>query len=180
MRTVNREKPLPHNLCSFTSSLCTCPASSASTVNSVFFQHMVWYGPTSETAWMQRRQKKWSKYTAFTELKKITSRIYSNCSNYCSLFFKSFKFRCCSFYFIQKKLQLTVQMCCLLYFLLHSTLSKEKLRGGFWWVLLLYVGLSKRVIFLFGSNYMNPEDNYERLIDFWVKFQNFPISTCLI
>jgi len=23
----------------------------------VFFQHMVWYGPTSETAWMQRRQK---------------------------------------------------------------------------------------------------------------------------
>jgi len=24
---------------------------------SVFFQHMVWYGPTSETAWMQRRQK---------------------------------------------------------------------------------------------------------------------------
>ena len=24
---------------------------------SVFFQHMVWYAPTSETAWMQRRQK---------------------------------------------------------------------------------------------------------------------------
>ena len=24
---------------------------------SVFFQHMFWYGPTSETDWMQRRQK---------------------------------------------------------------------------------------------------------------------------
>ena len=23
----------------------------------VFFQYMVWYGPTAETAWMQRRQK---------------------------------------------------------------------------------------------------------------------------
>jgi len=30
MCTGNREKPLPHILCSFTSSLCTCPASSAS------------------------------------------------------------------------------------------------------------------------------------------------------
>jgi len=27
------------------------------------------------------------------------------------------------------------------------------------------VGLSKRVIFLFGSNYINAEDTYERLID---------------
>jgi len=136
MRTANREKPHPHKLCIFTSSLCICPASSASTVYSVFFQHMVWYGPTSETTWMQRRQKQLLKYTEFTELKKITSRIYSNCSNYCSLFFKSFKFRFCSFYFIQKNLQLTVQVCCLFYFLLHSTLSNEKLRVGFWWVLL--------------------------------------------
>jgi len=24
---------------------------------SVFFQYMVWYGPTSETAWIQRKQK---------------------------------------------------------------------------------------------------------------------------
>jgi len=29
MHTANSEEPLPHNLCSFTSSLCTCPASSA-------------------------------------------------------------------------------------------------------------------------------------------------------
>jgi len=28
------------------------------------------------------------------------------------------------------------------------------------------VGPSKRVIFLFGSNYINAEDNYERLIGF--------------
>jgi len=32
----------------------TCPGSLASTVYSAFFQHMVWYGPTSETVSMQR------------------------------------------------------------------------------------------------------------------------------
>jgi len=31
----------------------------------VFFQHMVWYGPTSETAWMQRRQKNRLKYSPY-------------------------------------------------------------------------------------------------------------------
>ena len=55
-------------------------------LQSVFFQQMDWYGPTSETAWMQRRQKNWLKYTDFTELKKITKRIYSNCSIDSSLF----------------------------------------------------------------------------------------------
>jgi len=30
MRTTNREKPLTHKLCGFTSSLSTCPVSSAS------------------------------------------------------------------------------------------------------------------------------------------------------
>jgi len=53
---------------------------------SVFFQVMDWWGPASETAWMQRSQTHWLKYTDFTELKKITRRIYSNCSNYSSLF----------------------------------------------------------------------------------------------
>jgi len=53
---------------------------------SVFFQHMFWCGPTSETASMQRRQENWLKHTDFTELKKASSGIYSNCSNYFSLF----------------------------------------------------------------------------------------------
>jgi len=38
---------------------------------------MVWYGPSSETVWTQRRQKNWLKYTDFIGLKKITSRTYS-------------------------------------------------------------------------------------------------------
>ena len=119
---------------------------------------MVWYGPTSETAWMQRRQKNWLKYTDFTELKKITSTIYSGCSNYSSRFFKSFKFRCCSFCFIKRNLQLS-------YFIAHF--SKKKLRAGFWWILLFFqAGFLKRVNFLVGSYYINTEDNYERLIDF--------------
>jgi len=56
---------------------------------------MIWNGPKSKKVWMQRRQKNGLKYTDFAELKKITIRIYSNCSIYSSLFFKSFKFRCC-------------------------------------------------------------------------------------
>jgi len=54
---------------------------------SVFFQYIVWHGPTSETASMQRRQINWLKYTDFTELKKIISRFHLNCSNYSFLFF---------------------------------------------------------------------------------------------
>ena len=45
MRTANREKPLPHKLCSFTLSLCACLASLASM--ECIFQHMRWYGPSS-------------------------------------------------------------------------------------------------------------------------------------
>ena len=45
------------------------PSTSIYCEPSVFFQYMVWYGPTSETAWMQRKQKNWLKYTDFTELK---------------------------------------------------------------------------------------------------------------
>jgi len=76
----------------------------------IIFQYMVWYGPTSETAWIQRKLKNWLKYTNFTELKKITSRIYSNCSNHSSPFFTSFKFRCYSFCFI-KKIAFKLQKC---------------------------------------------------------------------
>jgi len=42
MRTAEREKPLPHNHCSFTSSLCACPASSAS-IECIFLTYgLVW------------------------------------------------------------------------------------------------------------------------------------------
>ena len=36
----HREKPLPHKLCSFTSSLCACPASSAS----IMYIFNIWFG----------------------------------------------------------------------------------------------------------------------------------------
>ena len=85
MHTAIIEKPLPHNFCSFMSSLCACPASSAFIKH--IFQHTIWYCPTSATGWVQRREKNWSNYRDCTELKRITSRIYSNCLNYsCVLF----------------------------------------------------------------------------------------------
>jgi len=76
MRTANREKPYSYTN-SAVSRQVYVHALLVQHLYSVFFQYMVWYGPTSETAWMQRRQKKWLKNTDFAELKKITSRIYS-------------------------------------------------------------------------------------------------------
>jgi len=59
MRTANREKPLPHNFA--VSRQVYVHASSASMECRLFLQHMAWYGPTSCTVWMQRRQKNcWS------------------------------------------------------------------------------------------------------------------------
>jgi len=42
MRTASREKPLTHKLCSFTSSLCTCSARSASIERIFSAYHLVW------------------------------------------------------------------------------------------------------------------------------------------
>ena len=96
---------------------------------SVFFQYIVWHGPTSESASIQRRQKIWLKYTDFTDLKKITSRTHSNCSNYSFLYFKSFKFRCYSFCFIKTNLQLYK---CAAYFTFHFVVHffKGKIKSG--------------------------------------------------
>jgi len=50
MHTADREKPLL-----------------VQHLYSEFFQHMIWYSPTSERVWMQRRQKNWLKYTDCAE-----------------------------------------------------------------------------------------------------------------
>jgi len=94
---------------------------------SVFFQNMVWYGPTSQTAWMQRNQKNWSKHTDFTELKKTTSRIYSNCSNYSSLFSRPSNFFAVRFVSSKK---FAVNGTRVLFILLHSTFVKGKFNSG--------------------------------------------------
>jgi len=93
---------------------------------------MVWYGPTSETVWMQKRLKNWLKYTDFAELKKITNRIYSNCSNYYSLFSQVLQISLLFILFdLKKNLQLLVKVCCLFYFFLHSIFFKGKVKGVF-------------------------------------------------
>ena len=81
-----------------------------------------------------KSSKNWFKHIIdFTELSKITSRIYSNCSNY-SLFFKFFKFRCCSFCLLKEKI--TVNYASVLLILLFTSRyifqrkSKEWVFGG--------------------------------------------------
>ena len=158
MHTADREKPLPHNVCSFTSSLCACPAISAS-IECIFSTYgLIWSNIRNSLD--AEKAENWLKYTDFTELKKIPSRIYSHCSNHSSLFFKSFKFNCCSFYSIKKKSKLDVQVCCLFYFLLHSRFFKGKVKsrffGGFYWFLVGFFWKQASGFFWVGSNYINP------------------------
>jgi len=71
--------------------------------------------------------------------------------------------------FHEEYLQLTVQVCCLFYFLPTVYFSKEKQRRGF------LVGftdffsvffIKPEWYFLVGSNYIKPEDNHGRVTDF--------------
>jgi len=66
-----------------------------------------------------------------------------------------------------KRIKKTVQVSCLIYFLLHSTFFKGKVKSGILVGFIDFlVGFFKTGDFLVGSNYINIEDNYERLIDF--------------
>ena len=94
-----KRRTIPHKLCSFTSSLCACPASSASIECIFSIYYLVWSKIRKFIC--REGRKKWLKYTEWSELKKITIRIYSYCSIYSSLFFMSFQFRCCSFCLIE-------------------------------------------------------------------------------
>jgi len=59
-------------------------------------------------------------------------------------------------------------VCCLFYFLFHSTFFKGKEKSGIFggFYCFFKVGLKKRVFFLVRSNHTNPEDYYGRLSDF--------------
>jgi len=100
--------------------------SSASLKDIFSTHHLVW--SSYRKSFYADKAEKLIKICRFYRAEEVTSRIYSNCSNYSSLFFKSFKFRCCSFVSSKKKLQLSVivQVCCLFCFLFHGTLFKGK------------------------------------------------------
>ena len=98
---------------------------------------------------MQRRQKNWLKYTDCAELNKINITIF--CSIYSSLFSSPLNFVAVCFVWL-KKLQLTVQVSCLFYFLFLSIFFKGKVKngfcGGFHWLFLSGLFKIKRWIFL--------------------------------
>jgi len=144
---------------------------------------MVWYGPTSETAWMQRRETNWLPCSDFTELKKISSRICPNCSNYYFLFSSPSNFVAVRFVSL-KNVQLTVQAYCSCYFLLHNKFSKRTVKSGIFGELycFFYVPFleNKRVFFWLGPITSTLKIIMDVYLIFWAKFQNSPISTCLI
>jgi len=100
MWTANSEKSLPHNLYSFTSSLCACPARSASVECTC---GLVWSNIRNGLdAEKTEKLVAWN-YIDIIKLKKMPSIIYSNGSNYSSLFFHALTFfHCCSFCLIKK------------------------------------------------------------------------------
>jgi len=72
-------------------------------------------------------------------------------------------------------------VCCLFYFLLHSIFSKENNRVGFLLGFIVFKAAfwKKTGIFLVGSNYINPEDNYGCLIDFLSQISKLPCFSLL-
>ena len=138
-RPQQTEKPFPHNLWNFMSSLCACPASSASTECGFSTYDLVW--STIRNSVDAEKVEKLVKIYWFFNLLKLIKLFFSflqvfelfffsSPSDYSSLFFKSFKFHCCSFCLIKKKLQIPALVCCL-YVLVHSS-------GGSW---LWFVGV---------------------------------------
>ena len=80
----------------------------------------IWFGVVHHQKQLEYRESRKIdlNISIYTKLKKITSRIYSNFPNYSSLFFKSLKFRCCSFYF---KKQFTLDCASVLLILLSTS-----------------------------------------------------------
>jgi len=127
MRTANREKPLPHKLCSFTSSLCTCPASSAS-IECIFSTYRLVWSNIRKSLNAEKATKidyNLRKPVEFTQTVRVILKNFSSPQN----------FPCCSLFHF-KKLQLTVQVCCIFYFLFHGTFfigeEKSRIFGGFY------------------------------------------------
>ena len=101
---------------------------------------------------MQRRQKNWLKYTDFTELKKITIRIYSDCSNAISCFSSHFNFVAVRFVSLRK---ITVNYTSVLLILLHSKFFKGKEKSGtFGGIVFFKLALKKTSVF-FGEVQLN-------------------------
>ena len=71
MRTASKEKPLPHKLCSFTSSLHAFPASSASTECIFSIYDLV--SCKIRKSLDAEKAKNWWKYADCAQLKKITT-----------------------------------------------------------------------------------------------------------
>ena len=73
MRRANREKPHTQELCSFMSSLCACPASSA-LIEGIFSTYGLVWCKIRKSLDAEMKQKNCLKYTDCAELKKITIR----------------------------------------------------------------------------------------------------------
>jgi len=85
MGTANREKPFSHKLCSFVSSSCACPTSSAS-IEYIFSTNDLVWSKFRKSLDTEKAEK--LKYTNCVELKKITIRIYKTL-RFIILFFSS-------------------------------------------------------------------------------------------
>jgi len=134
--TLQTEKPLPHNLCSFISSLYVCPASSAST-ECIFSIYDLVSSKIRKSLDAEKAENLVKiKNTDCADLKNITIKIYLSCSIYSYLLFKSFKFHCCSFCLIKKNTVNCTNILLLFIFLLLSRFFKGKVKsclyGGFY------------------------------------------------
>ena len=122
---------------------------------------MVSCGPISETGWAQRKHKQMQKYSSFQELKNVISWIFSNNLNYSNFFQSSTSV--VAFHFVLftiKKVQLTIPMCYLIYFMADCNKIIEWFSCcAFMFFFFLY---EMMCVFWFGFNYINLASDVEK------------------
>ena len=148
MRTANRKKPLPHNLCSFTSSLCTCPAISAS-IQCIFSIYGLVCSNIRISLDAEKAEKS-VKICRFYRAEEDNQQKLLKMFELFLSFFKSIKFRCYSFCFIKKQFTVKCTSVLLILLLSISTFFKGKVEwdfGGFYFLFLNKWAFKKRVIY---------------------------------
>ena len=128
MSTANKENPL----CSFTSTLCACPASSSSMQCIFSIYDLVCYKFRKSL-----HAKKAEKLVKMYRLCRVEEDNHQNLLKLFYLFFTFYQVFLISLLFdLKKRLQLTVQVCCLFYFLL-SRFFEGKAKSWFFGVFLV-------------------------------------------
>ena len=142
MRTTNRNNPLPHNLCSFTSSLCACLASSVS-IECIFSTYRLVWSNISNSLDADKPEKLIKIYQFY----RAEEDNHLNLLKLFQFFFFSSpsKFVAVRFVSLKKCTSNCTSVLLILLFTSWYIFQRKSKAWNFWWVLLIFLsGLLKK------------------------------------